>query len=162
MLIGGTAGTFWFGGYRINTTPSYPLGLWQIEPLKRQVRTGDRIFICLPEGDAATLALKRRYLPRGLCPSGSGPLIKMVVAAAGQVIEVNEQVVVDGTPLTSSHVHDADGEGRSLPIYAGGVVGKGHVFLHSDFEGSYDSRYFGPVPTSGALGLAREVFTYAP
>ncbi|MDX0760458.1 conjugal transfer protein TraF, partial [Sinorhizobium medicae] len=37
-----------------------------------------------------------------------------------------------------------------------------YVFLHSRFAGSYDSRYFGPVPASGILGLAQEVLTYEP
>ncbi|MBB4116372.1 type IV secretory pathway protease TraF [Rhizobium sp. BK226] len=46
--------------------------------------------------------------------------------------------------------------------YAGGIVPPGYLFLHSSFEGSYDSRYFGPVPDAGILGLARPVFTFDP
>jgi type IV secretory pathway protease TraF len=42
------------------------------------------------------------------------------------------------------------------------MVRAGEVYLHSDFIGSWDSRYFGPVPVSGVLGLAQEVLTYAP
>jgi len=38
----------------------------------------------------------------------------------------------------------------------------GTLFLHSDFVGSYDSRYFGPLPAEGTLGLAQEVLTFAP
>jgi type IV secretory pathway protease TraF len=36
------------------------------------------------------------------------------------------------------------------------------AFLHSSFTASFDSRYFGPLPTSGILGLAESVLTYAP
>ncbi|MEJ7014767.1 conjugative transfer signal peptidase TraF [Sinorhizobium meliloti] len=162
LLIGGIASAFAFGGYRINFTPSYPLGLWQIEPLNREIRAGDRIFICPPQGAAAALALERHYLPRGLCPSGSGPLIKTVAAVAGQAIEIDGQVLIDGKPLPSSLVLKVDAEGRAMPIFAGGKVSEGTVFLHSDFVGSYDSRYFGPIPTSGALGLAREILTFTP
>ncbi|MCK1326662.1 S26 family signal peptidase [Bradyrhizobium sp. 156] len=39
------------------------------------------------------------------------------------------------------------------------VVPPGHLSLHSPFAGSYDSRYFGPVPSAGLLGLARPLLT---
>lgn len=162
MLIGGIASAFAFGGYRINFTPSYNLGLWQIVALDREVRAGDRIFICPPDGAAVELALERQYLPRGLCASGSGPLIKTVAAVAGQSVEIGGQVIIDGNPLHSSRVLTADAEGRPMPVYDGGQIPEGMVFLHSEFVGSYDSRYFGPLPADGTLGLAREIFTYAP
>lgn len=162
LLIGSIASAFAFGGYRINFTRSYPLGLWQIEPLNREIRAGDRIFICPPKGEISELAMERQYLSRGLCPSGSGPLIKTVVAVAGQLVRMDGQVFIDGKPLPSSRVLESDAEGRAMPIFAGGIVSEGTVFLHSDFVGSYDSRYFGPIPTSGALGLAREILTFTP
>jgi conjugative transfer signal peptidase TraF len=162
VLIGGIAGTFAFGGYRVNFTPSYNLGLWQIVALDRKVRPGDRIFICPPDGEAVSLALERHYLPRGLCTSGSGPLIKTVEATAGQAVEIGGQVIIDGKPLHSSRVLKADAEGRPMPVYAGGTIPDGTVFLHSEFVGSYDSRYFGPLPSDGILGLAREVLTFSP
>lgn len=162
IILGGIASTFAFGRYRINFTPSYNLGLWQIVPLDREVRAGDRIFICPPNGKAVELALVRHYLPRGLCASGSGPLIKTVAATAGQSVEVGDQVMIDGSPLRSSRVLAADAEGRAMPVYAGGIIPEGTVFLHSEFVGSYDSRYFGPLPATGTLGLAREILTFSP
>lgn len=162
VLIGGIAATFALGGYRINFTPSYNLGLWQIVAVDREVKTGDRIFICPPDGEVVSLALERHYLPRGLCASGSGPLIKTVEATAGQSVEIGEQVIIDGHLLHSSRVLKADAEGRPMPVYAGGIIPKGKVFLHSEFVGSYDSRYFGPLPSDGILGLAREILTFSP
>jgi conjugative transfer signal peptidase TraF len=162
VLLGGMAAAFAFGGYRVNFTPSYAYGLWKIDPLDREVRVGDRLFVCPPAGDMARIGLERGYLPRGLCPSGTGPLIKTVAALPGQSIEVDGQVIIDGEPLASSAVLDEDAEGRAMPIHDGGVVMDGTLFLHSDFVGSYDSRYFGPIPAEGTLGLAREVLTYAP
>lgn len=161
IMLGTLAGAFAWGGYRVNLTPSYAYGLWKIEPLGRAVRSGDRIFIC-PPGEVAELGLERGYLPRGLCPSGSGPLIKTVVALAGQSVEIEGRVIIDGKPLSSSRVLEADAEGRSMPVFAGGSVGEGTLFLHSDFVGSYDSRYFGPIPAEGVFGLAREILTFAP
>ena len=162
LLLGGMAAAFAFGGYRVNFTPSYAYGLWQIEPLDREVRTGDRLFVCPPQGEAARMGLERGYLPRGLCPSGTGPLIKTVAAVPGQFIEIDGQVIIDGKPLPNSAVLEADAEGRPMPHHEGGVVMDGTLFLHSDFVGSYDSRYFGPIPAEGTLGLAREVLTYTP
>ncbi|WP_127071452.1 conjugative transfer signal peptidase TraF [Pelagibacterium lentulum] len=162
IMLGALAAAFAYGGYRVNFTPSYAYGLWRIEPLDREVRAGDRIFICPPADTAAELALERGYLPRGLCPSGTGPLIKTVVALPGQSVEIDGQVIIDGEPLPFSRVLSADAEGRAMPVYAGGQIGEGVLFLHSDFVGSYDSRYFGPIPAEGVLGLAREVLTFAP
>ena len=155
-------GTFDLGGYRVNLTPSYPLGLWQVEPLDRTATVGDRVFICLPSGPAVELARERGYLPGGLCPAGAAPLIKTIVAMSGQVIRIDDQVVIDGIPLASSRVVWRDGEGRRMAPWTGGPVPAGEVFLHSDFAASYDSRYFGPVPTTGILGLAQEILTFTP
>ncbi|WP_099868013.1 conjugative transfer signal peptidase TraF [Pararhizobium haloflavum] len=162
LLLACMAAAFALGGYRVNFTPSYAYGLWKIEPLDREIRVGDRLFVCPPAGDTSQLGLERGYLPRGLCPSGTGPLIKTVAALPGQSIVIDGQVIIDGEPLARSAVLDADAEGRAMPIHDGGVVTDGSLFLHSDFVGSYDSRYFGPIPAEGTLGLAREVLTYAP
>jgi conjugative transfer signal peptidase TraF len=152
----------WFGGYRINMTPSYPLGLWRIQPLTRGVRVDDRVFICPPDNDVFRSAKARGYLREGLCPGGSGPLIKTVAATAGQRVEINGSVKIDGISLPHSLTVPMDAQRRLLTSFSGGVIPPGFVFLHSDFFGSYDSRYFGPIPQSGVLGLAQEVFTYVP
>jgi conjugative transfer signal peptidase TraF len=159
LAAGVTAGMM---GFRINLTPSEPLGLWRIAPIGRPVRNGDLVFICPPGTDAMRLARKRGYLRSGLCPEGIAPLIKTVVALAGQSVTVGEEVRIDGRRLDHSHVMRRDGKGRPLIAYRGGVVPADAVFLHSDFPGSFDSRYFGPLPVAGILGLAREVWTYAP
>lgn len=162
VLLASMAAGFAWGGYRVNFTPSYPLGLWQIEMLHRPVAVGDRVFICPPAGSAVNLARERGYLPRGLCPAGTAPLIKTVVAVAGQTIRIEDAVIIDEKPLEASTVHAHDAEGRPLTPWSGGIVPIGELFLHSDFVGSYDSRYFGPLPADGILGLARQVITFAP
>lgn len=157
VLIGG----FW-GGLRINLTPSYPLGLWRVMPLDRSAAVGDRLFICPPLTDAFSLARERGYVRRGLCPGWMSPLIKTVVAVAGQSITSGQSIGIDGRILTHSEIRATDAEGRALPRFSGGTVPEGQVFLHSDFAGSYDSRYFGPIPATGILGLAQPVVTFTP
>ncbi len=150
------------GGYRINLTPSEPLGLWRIIPLHRPAAVGDLLFICPPGTAAMRAARARGYLRSGFCPSGVAPLIKIVIAVAGQHVEIGASVSVDGRRVSSSSLALRDGKGRPLTPIPSGIVPPGYVFLHSAFPGSYDSRYFGPVPASGILGLAQEVFTYVP
>lgn len=149
-------------GFRVNLTPSYPLGVWRIETLSRAAAVGDRVFICPPRTAAFGLALDRGYLRSGTCDGGFGPLIKSVVALPGQRVDIAAGVLIDGMQMPHSDISAVDASGRSLVPYRGGVVPPDHVFLHSHFAGSYDSRYFGPIPAEGVLGLAREVLTYAP
>lgn len=150
------------GGYRINLTPSERLGLWRIVPLDRPAAVNDLVFICPPETAEMREARGRGYLRSGTCAGGVAPLIKTVIAVAGQHTEIGASVSVDGQLISSSSLASRDGKGRPLAPFLSGAVPTGYVFLHSSFSGSYDSRYFGPVPTSGILGLAQEVLTYAP
>ena len=107
-------------------------------------------------------ARDRGYLRSGLCPAGYAPLIKTIVGVEGQEVEVGVDVRIVGHSVPRSHVSVLDGKGRSLVPFGGGVIPAGHLFVHSEFISSFDSRYFGPIPATGILGLAREVWTYAP
>lgn len=158
----GLASIAYIGGYRLNLTPSEPLGLWRIAALRRPVETGDLVFVCLPATTAFEEARQRGYLRRGLCAGGVAPLIKTVAALPGQRVEITDHVVIDGRTLPASVVRKTDGEGRALSPDPGGVVPPHHLFLHSSFASSYDSRYFGAVPESGLLGLARPILTFDP
>ncbi|MEY9606921.1 conjugative transfer signal peptidase TraF [Bradyrhizobium japonicum] len=152
----------WLGGLRLNLTPSEPLGLWRIVPIDRQVVVGDLVFVCPPPGPVSVFGLERGYFRRGPCSGGAAPLIKTVGALSGARIEIGAAVMINGVLLPRSRLSPVDGQGRSLSPWAGIVVPPGHLFLHSPFAGSYDSRYFGPVPEAGLLGLARLILTVDP
>lgn len=156
MVTGG------WGGLRLNLTPSHPLGLWRIVPLDRPAMAGDLVFVRPPRSAVFEQAAARGYLRRGLCPGWIGPLIKVVAAREGQRVEVGRSVTIDGQPLAHSDVRPVDGEGRALVPWSGGVIPPGLLYLHSSFVGSYDSRYFGPVPAEGVLGRAVPVLTFGP
>nr|WP_283813344.1 conjugative transfer signal peptidase TraF [Bradyrhizobium sp. Leo121] len=156
------AGIAWLGGLRLNLTPSEPLGLWRIVPIDRQVVAGDLAFVCPPPGPVSVFGLERGYFRQGSCSGGAAPLIKAVVAVSSAHIEIGAAVMIDGVLLPRSRLGPVDGRGRPLSPWAGIVVPPGHLFLHSPFAGSCDSRYFGPVPEAGLLGLARPILTVDP
>jgi conjugative transfer signal peptidase TraF len=160
VLLAAPAGVL--GEFRVNTTPSEPLGLWRIVPIDRSPDVGDMVFVCLSRSAIVEQARARGYLRRGLCESGYAPLIKTVVAIAGQRVEIGRSVWIDGVKIPHSELALLDGAGRRLIPARDGQVAPGHLFLHSPFLGSWDSRYFGSVPVSSVLGLAREVLTFAP
>ena len=162
VLVSALAGTGLVFGFRINLTPSYPLGLWRIEPLARDVAVGDLIVICPPPVPTFVTARERGYLGHGLCPGWFAPLIKTVVAVTGQAVVVDADIAVDGTRLIHSFVRPVDGAGRALTTATDGLVPPGQLFLFSEYAGSYDSRYFGPIPTAGILGLARPLLIINP
>ncbi len=149
-----------FGGFRVNLTPSYPLGLWRLEALVRPAAIGDVLIICPPSTRLFAMALARGYLRPGPCPGGVSPLLKKVVATSGQNVRIGTVVTIDGERLVSSDIHPADAAGRPIAAWPSGLVPPGQVFLHSDFVGSHDSRYFGPIPSSGILGRAIPVLTF--
>jgi conjugative transfer signal peptidase TraF len=146
-LVGGLS------GFRINLTPSMPLGLW-----KRSggIVRGNFVAACIPpDSEAMQLALQRGYIPSGRCPGGIAPVLKQIVAAAGDTIILTDQdVAVNGTRLVNSRTLASDSAGRPLSAFRRGAyhVEPGEYWLIStDRAESFDSRYFGPVPESGIV-----------
>ncbi|MEZ2223396.1 conjugative transfer signal peptidase TraF [Rhizobium sp. RCC_161_2] len=162
IVVTGTAAAGVIGGCRLNLTASEPLGIWRIEQLDRPAAVGDQVFICLPVTAPFEEARERGYLRRGLCADGFAPLIKTVAAVPGDHVEIAGEVIIDGHPFPNSRIRTTDGEGRAIEPYSGGIVPPDHLFLHSSFASSYDSRYFGPIPISGLLGLAKPILTFDP
>lgn len=161
-MLGALAVVCLLSGTRVNLTPSYPIGLWHIEPLPREVAVGDRIFICPPPNAVFVVARERGYLGQGLCPGWFSPLIKTVMAVSGQHVVIAGHVTIDGTHIDHSSVRQVDGQGRGLTPATSGTVPPDQLFLFSEFAGSYDSRYFGPIPAAGVLGLAQPLLAIEP
>jgi conjugative transfer signal peptidase TraF len=135
----------WLTGYRFNATPSLPVGVYRLSadtPGK-----GDYAAFCL-DGEFAELARERGYLQAGSCPSGLRPLLKIVAGLPGDFIP--------GDP----GVRSADSLGRPLPsILQEGVIPPGMALLLAEHPGSFDSRYFGPVPLA-SLRKTEPVFLF--
>lgn len=140
-----------------NPSDSVPRGWYRIGRMESptSLHVGSIVLARLP-ADVAAFAAHRGHLPNGV------PILKRVGAVAPQSVCVREQVVrVDGAAVATARTHD----GAHRPLQAWTQcrsLAEGELFLLSDTNpASFDSRYFGPIPTSAVLGVARPLWTWS-
>jgi conjugative transfer signal peptidase TraF len=152
---GGLAREF---GLVINHTMSAPRGLWRVKPLAGPIERGQMVRLCPPDGPAFRLARERGYLTDGRCPGGYEPMLKIVRAIPGDLVEVSaEGVAVNGDLIANSAPLARDRADRALNAMPKGTyaVADGEVWLLSTYNPkSFDSRYFGPVASAQIEGEA--------
>jgi len=162
VLVLGSLAAAQIGGLRVNTTPSMPVGIWRVTPPVADLRRGEVVTVCLPDGDAARLAAERGYVPAGSCPDGREPLIKPVAAVAGDLVFVTwASISVNGLDLDGTAPLDRDTAGRPLQPFPAGAhqVQLGQVWLLAGFmRNSFDSRYYGPIPVESVQSVAHPVW----
>lgn len=148
--------------FRINWTGSAPVGLYTIYHEARMVTTGDLVIICL-QGAVAVLGRAKNYLTTGSCPNGTSPILKEVVATAGDEVELmSEGIAVNGRVVDRSQRRIVDSLGRPLELFPLGrrIVRNDEIWvLGVHRERSWDSRYFGPISSSSIVGVARPLLT---
>jgi len=158
----GAAMAFTHRNLRINLSASMPHGLWWVSD-SAAPRRGDYVTLCLP-GEPGRIAFTRGYITRGACPDEMEPLLKPVAAVAGDVVTVTaDGIRVNGEPLANSAPFRNDTEGRPMTVFPPGeyVVDTGMVWvIASHDQRSYDSRYFGPIPTATITGTASALLTH--
>jgi len=137
----------WHLGFRINSTPSLPIGVYRIIP--GVVAQGDLGAYCLDAPAYIALAQERGYLGAGSCPSGLRPLLKKVAGVPGDLIRIDSgnRIIVNNAPQPNSAARISDHQGRPMPVaLKAGTIPAGQALLLADHEGSFDSRYFGFAP----------------
>ena len=138
---------FGFLGLRINGSPSLPMGLYVVTA----DRSANLVQFC-PGEPFATLSLTRGYRDPGTCPDGGAPLLKPVVAKAGDMVELSGRgISVNGLLLLNTAPLSKDTKGRPLLAWPFGryPVTPGTVWVASSYHShSFDSRYFGPLYTT--------------
>jgi conjugative transfer signal peptidase TraF len=131
-------------GIRINTSPSLPIGFY----VTTSGETANLIEFC-PAEPFATLSLRRGYRDRGICEDGGAPLLKPVIAKAGDLVDLSARgISVNGVLLANTAPLSTDTRGRPLQSWPFGryPVAPGAVWVGSSYHSrSFDSRYFGPV-----------------
>jgi conjugative transfer signal peptidase TraF len=135
---------FSFLGLQINTSPSLPVGLYVITT----DGSANLVEFC-PAEPFAALSLVRGYRDTGFCGDGGAPLLKPVVAKAGDMVELSGRgISVNGLLLPNTAPLSRDTKGRPLTAWPFGryPVSPGTVWVASSYHSrSFDSRYFGPV-----------------
>lgn len=147
-------------GLRVNTSASMPIGLYRVREDVPIIR-GEMVVAC-PTADAVFIAAERGWIGAGSCPTGLEPLIKTIVAVAGDSIDVtSEGLRVNGRPLADSAQLLTDSAGRAMPSIPLGhyTVPTGAVWLMGQGSRSFDSRYFGAVPVGELIDTAMPLVT---
>lgn len=135
-----------------NATASAPIGLYWIgSPCPCPV--GTMVLVPVPPATARALG-NRDFLPT------NAPLLKHVAAGPGQrVCRRGTLIMIDGVPR--AHARGRDRSGVPLPKWSGCTgLGTQQLFLLNDVPSSFDSRYFGPVPTVSVIGQTHPIWTW--
>ncbi len=130
----------------VNTSTSLPLGFYRVTKVF-DLKRGYVLRTCLP-AKVGQAAVRRGYVRRGTCPSGSARIGKPIVALQGDTVVVSDgRIQVRGWGDHEALIYAHDRRGRSLANALGThILQPGECFLlstHSPF--SYDSRYYGPI-----------------
>jgi len=147
-------------GLHVNLSASAPRGLYRA--VAGTPRRGAWVAACVSP-EAAALGRARGYLWPGPCVGGVQPVMKPIVAVAGDVVELGpDAVIVNGRRLPGSVSADVDSLGLPLPH---GVWGR-HLVAADEFwlvstrvPNSWDSRYLGPFSRSQVRAVAWPVWT---
>ena len=147
-----------WGFYR-NLTASLPEGLYQI------VTPGQsNIIVFCPTGFASDFSIERGYRLDGNCPDKHAPLLKPIVAQAGDTVTVQPTgIYVNGKRLPKSQQYTIDSLHRPLPRYPSGtyIVQQGTAWVISSYSStSFDSRYYGPIQLSEVVHYVKPYVTY--
>jgi conjugative transfer signal peptidase TraF len=143
-------------GYRVNVSPSVPVGLYRRMPLPDPVERGMLVILPVP---ASVLPWHRPKLPSFLRPV---PLLKPIAAVAGDEVCVRE----DGVWVLDQWYGPVLNEAHGLPLphplpYGCATLGAGEVFVATATNRSLDSRYFGPVSMQTLSARAIPIYTWA-
>ncbi|UTV80122.1 S26 family signal peptidase [Acidithiobacillus sp. YTS05] len=171
--------------WSLNETTCMPIGFYQRGPAPKNLRDGDRIFLCPPVHERLTLpfigptwllrsaqtginpamreAITGRWLdftPQGKwsCPDHLMPFAKIVAATAGQTVEITRAgVVANGKLLPNSRiVTHVDGiPVVHLPIGFHMVIPRDYFWDYAPGDFAFTSAYYGPVPVKNILGSLR-------
>jgi conjugative transfer signal peptidase TraF len=127
-----------------NASASAPIGLYRVLP--ENAARGDLVLVRTPNS-VRQLAAERGYLPSNV------PLVKRIVAGSGDLVcAAGDAISINGRVVAERLARDR--LGRPLPTWSGcHLLDSGEAFLLMEGRAdSFDSRYFGPVPTPAIIG----------
>lgn len=152
---------FYCSGFRINLTPSLPVGIWKINEQFTEIKKGDIVWFA-PTKAIAQFGIKRNYLveTRG-CENNCIPLIKQVYGLPGDTFGFdNDLIRINDHQIENAKRRQTDSQGRPMPKLSDGRVPQDHLFVLTLNSHSFDSRYYGTIPIKNVEGTATPVLTW--
>lgn len=136
-----------------NVSESLPVGLYSIAQARPS--RGDVVAIA-PSGNAREMLADYGVLPAGRL------LLKQVAAISGETVcRTRTSLSIEGVTVATARGFTHDG--RALPAWSGCRRLAADEFLAlAPHASSFDGRYFGPIPTSGIVGVAHPVLILPP
>jgi conjugative transfer signal peptidase TraF len=168
LIITGAVAAWDNGDWRLNTSPSEPMGIWSITPVTpaTRLRVGDIVTVCptLPTGYHYGWLMDKGTA--NACPDGRAPFLKTIVASAGDTVrETSRGVIINGHPLPDSRplpFTTSEPQVR-LPQWRGVIklkAGQYWAYGAGDPRYSFDSRYWGPFTAAQVRGIAKSVLSW--
>ena len=149
-------------GFRINTSPSIPLGIYRTTTTPLSV--GSYVLLCPENKEPFITAQKRDYIGAGYCPGGLGYMFKRVAAMPNDIITTTANgMYINGKLYPDSKPFKHDALNRTLPIWHANQtrLKAGEVVLMTEGDkNSFDARYFGPLPEQQIVSVVRPVLTW--
>jgi len=152
---------------KLNLTESMPIGLYLLHRTT-MIHVGDIVIACPPLA-AQRVGMANGYLTRAYgitpgsrCVAGSAPVLKYVIALAGDELVINQSgLALNGQLFDTRLRARIDSHGRRLAALIHGRyrLGKYDIWLYSPAPRGWDSRYFGPIKRSDVLGIAKPIWT---
>jgi conjugative transfer signal peptidase TraF len=159
--LAGVAAVLELSGLRFQHTGSLPRGIYQ--EVGGSPSRGVTAVWCLPDS-TARWARQRGYLNQGECPGDAEPIGKVILAVAGDTVDLSAAgVSLNGRAVAGTALPSRDSRGRPAPHagYRRYVIAPGEVWLWSPYTArSFDSRVFGPVPLSALVAVVRPMWTF--
>ena len=149
-------------GFRVNTSPSIPLGIYRTTTTPLSV--GSYVLLCPENKEPFITAQKRDYIGAGYCPGGLGYMFKRVAALPNDIITTTANgMYINGKLYPDSKPFKHDALNRMLPIWHANQtrLKAGEVVLMTQGDkNSFDARYFGPLPQQQIVSVVRPVLTW--
>jgi len=152
--------SIWIFGLRWVATPSVPTGLWWVHPGTAQ--RGTYVAVCLPHAVTQRATDIITLLP-GSCSDGTSPVMKHLAAMQGDVVTVSTSGVRINRVLYPQSTRIERNE-AGIPIPTSLRNGtywleSNTIWLMGDSPQSWDSRYYGPIPTNSIIGIGTPLLT---
>lgn len=137
----------------INLTESMPIGFYWKADTPDIIERGQIVLFDIPSN------VKSLMYERGYIPDYVSYLQKYVVATAGDVVSITDELRINNELFDT--VQKFDDLGRALPVQTGNYqIKQDEIFIASSHPKSFDSRYFGTISTNSVQGILSPIWTW--